>query len=139
MSIEPRSPQTANETSTATSQRASRSEDRHQLHEVRVSLVEQSIKLLAVPAEAQINRRPECRGGPFELTKLDVVDPAPIDPRDQRSRELGDPTDVLLAQILPQAKRSELAPEPDPIHRAELGRRRLPTAQRAIIQQLHAD
>jgi hypothetical protein len=103
----------------------------HQLDEARVSLVEQSVELFAIPSEAQVNRGAKCRRRSFELTKLNVLDPAAIDPGDHRSREFGNPTDILLSQILPQPKRSELAPEPDPIHRAELGPWRLPIDHQA--------
>ena len=54
----------------------------HQLDQARVGLVEQSIELLAVPPETQVNRCPECRGRTLELTELDVLDPATIDPGD---------------------------------------------------------
>ena len=57
----------------------------HLLDKTGVSLVEQSIELFAIPSEAQVNRGPKCRRRSFELTKLDVFDPAAVDPRDQRS------------------------------------------------------
>ena len=85
-----------------------------------MGLIEQAVEKLAVPSEADVKRRAECRCGLVEVPNGHAEDQPALDPRDLRPGHARFPPDIFLASLLADPEGAKLACDSHLIHRRSM-------------------
>lgn len=93
----------------------------HQLDEAGVVLVQQSIKSLALPAQANVDTSPESSGNPRKHLEREATAEASFDPRNDRLADAGGRAEVDLALAAAHAQCPDASTEADHVHTFDRG------------------